>query len=127
MTSPNLFVSPADVVTNLLPNVSFSIGNSFETLVVHADGVVLPSQEEYNAKLLELQNALPLKLLREERNKRLVEYDWVTLRACSGGPSLTEDFKNYMNALRNLPATSTPAIFNNQLINVEWPIKPHID
>lgn len=69
---------------------------------------------------------VPLELLREERNKRLAEEDWRILRAYSQGVEISSEWKEYLQTLRDLPENSEPLLDeNNNLINVDWPIKPN--
>ena len=79
--------------------------------------------EQINVKITELQNAEPLRLLREERNRRLVETDWTQYRDVS--LSNDSDWQTYRQSLRDLPSTALPELDENgQLINVTWPEKP---
>ncbi len=83
-----------------------------------------PTEEEIQKKLEELQNAEPMRLLREERNKRLEETDWWGLKE-TDGRMMTQEQKDYRNALRDLPSTSTPSLDSyGNLENVTWPVKP---
>tara|TARA_B100000405_G_scaffold227337_1_gene162173 strand:+ start:2941 stop:3333 length:393 start_codon:yes stop_codon:yes gene_type:complete len=59
-----------------------------------------------------------LKQLRQERNKRLAECDWVTLKAYSTDTSVPDEWKTYMQALRDLPATTEDPF------NPVWPVVP---
>ena len=82
-----------------------------------------PSQEEIQAKIQELQNAEPMRLLREERNRRLAETDWKDLPSYPGTDQ--EEWRTYRQALRDLPSTASPQIDEqNNLTNVTWPTKP---
>jgi hypothetical protein len=55
---------------------------------------------------------------RQERNRRLAEVDWVTLKAYSTGTPVPEEWVTYMQALRDLPSnTEDPA-------NPVWPVPP---
>jgi len=83
-----------------------------------------PTQEEINAKITELKNAEPMRLLRQERDKRLAETDWWTIRSNDTGVSLTQEQKDYKQALRDLPSTASPTLVNGMLSNVTWPTKP---
>ena len=86
------------------------------------DGKTLPSQEEIDAKRKELRDAEPMRLLRQERNRRLSETDWMSF---SDSPTMTDDWKTYRQALRDLPSTAEPQLDENgQLTNVTWPTKP---
>ena len=73
------------------------------------------------AKKTELQNAEPMRLLREERNRKLAETDWWAGQDLT----MTQDQKNYRQTLRDLPTTTEPILDENgQLTNVTWPTKP---
>ena len=86
--------------------------------VKYAEGYEKPPKEEFEAKLQELINAQPLEELREERNKRLAECDWVTLKAYSTQKVVPKAWRDYMQALRDLPAnTEDPE-------NPVWPTIP---
>lgn len=95
----------------------FSHGSTWES-IIFPDGYEKPPKEEFEAKLQELIDAQPLKELRQERNKRLAECDWVTLKAYSTETPVPEEWKVYMQALRDLPSvTEDPA-------NPVWPPVP---
>tara|TARA_R100000329_G_scaffold117742_1_gene96923 strand:- start:32 stop:388 length:357 start_codon:yes stop_codon:yes gene_type:complete len=80
-----------------------------------------PSEEEIQTKLTELRNAEPMRLLREERNKKLSETDWWVLP----DRTTSQAQKDYRQALRDLPSTAKPKLDENgQLTNVTWPTKP---
>jgi len=65
-----------------------------------------PPKEEFEARLKELVDAQPLKDLRAERDRRLAATDWVTLKAYSTSTPVPEAWATYMQALRDLPATT---------------------
>ena len=90
---------------NPIPENVVGIGTTYDQLK-YTEGYEKPSKEEFEAKLQELIDAQPLKELRQERNKRLAECDWVTLKAYSTGTSVPEEWKVYMQALRDLPANT---------------------
>ena len=112
--------------TRLAHDVMLSlVGNDFQHMVANTDydkftivGGEKPPKEVFEAKLKELIDAQPLKNLREERNRRLAEVDWVVIRAFSMNTPVTDEWKTYMQALRDLPSTTEdPA-------NVVWPVRP---
>ena len=108
----------------LVPKAEFISYDSNLELLDWKDERPKPSDDEINAKIIELQNAEPLILLREERDKKLAETDWWTLRA-SDGVAMTQEQKDYRQALRDLPSTASPQLDENgQLSNVTWPTKP---
>lgn len=62
----------------------------------------------------DVQPGVDLELLREERNRRLAETDYLAL----SDATLSEEMRTYRQALRDLPDnTSDPA-------NPTWPVKP---
>ena len=74
-----------------------------------------------SAKKTELINAEPMRLLREERDRRLAATDWWA----SSDLTMSSDRTNYRQALRDLPANQTPTIDGEgALQNVTWPTKP---
>ena len=84
------------------------------------DGQTPPSEEEIQAKLTELRNAEPMRVLREERNQKLAETDW---RASS---DLTlGEWATYRQALRDLPSSANPTLDSDgNLQGVTWPDEP---
>ena len=67
-----------------------------------------------SAKKTELVNAEPMRLLREERNRRLAEVDWWA----SSDLTMTDAQKKYRTDLRDITKTAT------SLDDVTWPTKP---
>ena len=111
-------------IKELRPNSSFGVRGS--TIIWNDSNNTQPTEEEINAKITELKNAEPMRLLRKERDKRLKEVDWWTSRALDG-VELTQEQKDYRQALRDLPSTASPQMDENgfnQIKNVTWPTKP---
>ena len=82
-----------------------------------------PTEQEVKAKIIELDAAEPMRLLRIERNKKIAETDWRML------PDQTpsDDWINYRQALRDLPASATPKLnsdYELDLTSVTWPTEP---
>ena len=74
-----------------------------------------------SAKKTELINAEPMRLLREERDRRLAATDWWA----SSDLTMSSDRTTYRQALRDLPANQTPTMNSEgALQNVTWPTKP---
>ena len=69
-----------------------------------------------SAKKTELVNAEPMRLLREERDKRLAETDWMA----SSDLTMSSEWTTYRQALRDVPAQEGVT----GLDNVTWPTKP---
>ena len=86
-----------------------------------------PTEEEINAKITELETAEPMRLLRQERNIRLAETDWTQLKDIDLDLIRERNWKNYRQALRDLPAKFNPKLddFGNlDMSSVSWPDKP---
>ena len=82
-----------------------------------------PTETEVTNKLAELDAAEPMRLLREERDKRIAKTDW----RASSDLTLTDAWKTYRQALRDLPASATPNLdsnYNLDLTSVTWPTEP---
>ena len=82
-----------------------------------------PTEQEVKAKLIELDAAEPMRLLRIERNKKIAETDWRVL------PDQTpsDDWINYRQALRDLPASASPKLDSNYELDFSsftWPTEP---
>jgi hypothetical protein len=85
------------------------------------DGQEMPSEEQIQAKMTELQNAEPMRVMREKRNRKLAETDW----RASSDLTLSSEWTTYRQALRDLPSTATPTLDDNgNLQNVTWPDEP---
>ena len=64
-----------------------------------------------------------MRLLRLERNSRIAETDW----RASSDLTLSDAWKTYRQALRDLPATASPSLDSNyelDLTSVTWPTEP---
>tara|TARA_B100000941_G_C28409800_1_gene502772 strand:- start:54 stop:416 length:363 start_codon:yes stop_codon:yes gene_type:complete len=82
-----------------------------------------PTETEVNNKISELDNAEAMRLLRLERNKRIALTDW----RASSDLTISDIWKTYRKALRDLPATATPKLDSNyelDLTSVSWPTEP---
>ena len=65
-----------------------------------------PTEKEINDKIAELNAAEPMRLLREERNRRIALTDW----RFRSDLSPSQEWKDYCVALRNLPQSYSPTI-----------------
>jgi len=88
----------------LVPRASF---NTSGGKIFWHDTRPQPSEEQIQAKIAELKAAEPMRLLRQERNRRLADVDWWTSRALDG-IALTEAQKTYRQQLRDLPKMIMP-------------------
>ena len=82
-----------------------------------------PTKTEVIDKIAELDAAEPMRLLRIERNKKIALTDWRVL------PDQTpsDDWINYRQALRDLPASASPKLDSNYELDFSsftWPTEP---
>ena len=86
-----------------------------------------PTEEEVNAKIVELEAAEPMKLLRVERNKLIAETDWTQANDIPFLAPKKKEWQIYRQQLRDLPANSSPKLdsnYNLDLTSVTWPTPP---
>ena len=107
----------------LRPDADYSVGATYNSLRWLDKNTTKPTEEEFNAKVEEMRVAEPMRLLREDRNKRLQETDWTQYRDVS--LSNDSDWQTYRQSLRDLPSTASPTLDEQgNLTNVTWPTKP---
>jgi hypothetical protein len=85
-----------------------------------------PTLAECEAAWQEIISEAPMKQLRKERDKKLLETDKYSI---NDWPHPSEEVKQawltYRQELRDLPATATPQLDENgNLTNVTWPTPP---
>lgn len=73
---------------------------------------------QVKAKYDELVAAHPISLLREARDKKLAETDWIVTKSLESGVSVPSSWQTYRQALRDITETYT------SLDDVNWPEKP---
>ena len=117
-----------DALIALRPRAEWSLdGEDYSGLTWLDKNQTKPTEEEINAKVTELSNSEPMKLLREERNKRIAETDWTQLKDVDLDIIRERNWKNYRQALRDLPIKSNPklnSIGDLDMSSVTWPDKP---
>lgn len=103
----------------LYPNLSYAMSNNdYDTLIWLDTSVPKPSKETLLQRSQEIINAKPLKDLRQERNKRLAEVDWIFSEDYSIDDDSYQQWLTYRKALRDLPSlTEDPE-------NPVWPEQP---
>lgn len=106
-----------ELLPELPSPMSYSL--NYDEINFFGSDIPKPSKEDFEAKLQELIDAQPWKELRKERNKRLADCDWVATKAFTTNTSVPEEWKTYMQALRDLPANTTDPS------NPVWPEAPN--
>ena len=108
----------------LKPGAQWTLrGDEYSGLEWLDSGQTKPTETEINSKIAELDAAEPMRLLREERDKRIAKTDW---RAGSD-LTLQSKWSIYRQQLRDLPASATPKLnseYELDLTSVTWPTEP---
>ena len=110
----------------LHPDAQFTMVND-DITEWHSPDITQPDRKELNAKVTELENAEPMKLLRQERDRRIATSDWRIVMAKETGSNIPAAWKTYRQALRDLPSTQTPVLDSNNPVgisSVTWPSEP---
>ena len=113
---------------SLRPNAQWHmIGTEYSNIYWDDKTQTKPTEEEVNNKIEELKISEPFRLLREERNKLIAETDWTQLKDIDLDIIRERNWKNYRQALRDLPAKSNPKLDDYgglDMKSVVWPDKP---
>ena len=108
---------------SLKPNKDFAWnGTDYSGLTYYGEDTV-PTESEIDAEVTRLNEAEPMKLLREERDNKLAACDW----RASSDLTLADDWKTYRQALRDLPASASPKLDsdgNLDMSSVTFPTEP---
>ena len=112
-------ICKADAIRALEPNSSFVVFDDVR-IEWNSPDITQPLQVEIDAKIRELQQLEPYRLLRIERDRLLKETDW----RASSDLNLPESWRAYRQALRDLPANAKPKLDENDnldMSSVAWP------
>ena len=112
-----------DALHSLKPGAEWVLRGNDYTGLEWLDSEQKPTETEINSKISELDNAEPMKLLRQERDRRIALTDW----RASSDLTLASAWSTYRQALRDLPASATPKLnsdYELDLTSVTWPTEP---
>ena len=102
-------ITKADAIIAINPDSKFSYFHPPQDEINWiSEDISQPTEEEIQAKLTELRDAEPMRLLREERNQKLQETDWTQYRDVT--LSNDSDWQTYRQSLRDLPQNFSPII-----------------
>ena len=112
------------VIQELRPGAQCRIiGDTYNDITWDDKNQTIPTEDEVDKKLKELQEGEPMALLREERNIRLAQTDW----RASSDLTLSSAWRTYRQQLRDLTASSNPKLDSDgylDMTSVTWPTKP---
>ena len=113
----------SDAILKLKPGAEYILrGEDYSGLEWLDSSQTKPTETEINSKISELDAAEPMRLLRIERDVRIVKTDW----RASSDLTLADAWKTYRQALRDI-TTQTPKLDSNyqlDLTSVTWPTEP---
>ena len=98
-------------------------GDDYSGLEWLDSGQTKPTETEVTNKITTLDAAEPMRLLRVERDARIAKTDW----RASSDLTISDAWKTYRQALRDLPASATPKLnssYDLDLTSVTWPTEP---
>ena len=112
-----------DALQALKPKALWTLrGKEYSGLEWQDSSQTKPTETEVNSKISELDNAEAMRLLRIERDARIVKTDW----RASSDLTLATAWKTYRQALRDI-TTQTPKLgsdYELDLTSVTWPTEP---
>jgi hypothetical protein len=109
-------ITKANAVLALKPNAIWTMRG--DVLEWQDDNITAPTDSQITAKYDELVAAEPLNLVREVRNAKLAETDWVVTMHKELGTNIPAAMKTYRQALRDITDSAT------SLDDVTWPETP---
>ena len=116
-----------DITSALLtlkPGAEWTVrGSDYSGLEWLDSGQTKPTETEVNSKISALDSAEAMRLLRIERDTRIAKTDW----RASSDLTISDAWKTYRQALRDLPASASPSLDSNydlDLTSVTWPTEP---
>ena len=117
-----------EALISLKPEAEWAVrGGNYSDIEWLDKTETMPTEDEINAKIAELEVAEPSRLVREIRDRLLAESDWTQNRDVVLLNDTT--WKQYRQDLRDLPASAsfTPKLDSNgnlDMSSVTWPLKP---
>ena len=116
-----------DALKSLKPGKQWTWhGEEYSGLIWHESDTA-PTESEINDEVTRLNNAEPMRLLRIQRDNKLVKTDWVVLTDSPLSTSKKTEWKTYRQSLRDLPASSSPTLDSNgnlDVSSVTFPTEP---
>ena len=117
-----------EALISLKPEAEWAVrGGNYSDIEWLDETQTMPTEDEINAKIAELEAAEPARQVREIRDRLLAESDWTQSRDVVLLNDTT--WKQYRQDLRDLPASAsfTPKLDSNgnlDMSSVTWPLKP---
>lgn len=120
-----MIYTKANALISLKPNAQWVWNGDEYSGLTWLDSGVAPTESEIDAEVTRLNEAEPMRLLREERDNKLAACDWTQAKDVT--LSNETDWTTYRQALRDLPASASPKLDANgnlDMSSVTFPTKP---
>jgi hypothetical protein len=120
----------SDAIASLAPGQEWACRDQDYDQIIwftEKNSLPLPSKAALEAEVTRLNAAEPMRLLREERDKRLSACDWVVTKSLETDTPIPTAWSTYRQALRDLTETATPELNNSDWLDmssVSWPVAP---
>ena len=118
-----MIYSKPNALSSLKPNTQWSWTGDEYSGLTWLDSGTAPTESEINDEVTRLNDAEPMRLLRIERDRLLTACDW----RASSDLTLSDDWKTYRQALRDLPVSASPKLDSNgnlDMTSVTFPKEP---
>jgi len=118
-----MIYSKGYALKSLKPNTQWVWNGDEYSGLTWLDSGTPPTESEIDAEVTRLNNLEPMRLLRVERDKLLSACDW----RASSDLTLADSWKTYRQALRDLPAVTSPKLDSNgdlDFTSVNFPTEP---
>jgi len=96
-------------------------GMDFDGIEWSDEIIIRPTHAEILGCIQDANSAEPMRLLREERDKRLTATDWWAV----SDRTMTNNQKSYRQALRDITIDANPTLLPNgklDLTSINWPV-----
>ena len=111
-------------LVSLKPGKQWSWGGTDYSGLIWHESDTPPTESEIDAEDTRLNEAEPMRLLRLERDRLLAACDW----RASSDLTLSDSWKTYRQALRDLPVSASPKLDSNgdlDMTSVTFPTEPN--
>ena len=118
-----MIYTKGNALNSLKPNTQWAWNGDEYSGLTWLDSGTPPTESEIDAEVVRLNKEEPMRLLRVERDLRLLACDW----RASSDLTLADKWKTYRQALRDLPASASPKLDSDgdlDLSSVTFPTEP---
>lgn len=123
------YIGVAEALTKLSPDSKWAVrDNDYDKIEWHSDDIEMPTKEQVQNKILELEAEAPMNSLREIRNWLLEQCDWTQAQDIRSirGEEWAAEWDNYRQQLRDITESGITPYYGDfdELLGFELPVKP---